>query len=506
MKGIVFLAVGLLGAALSGLERPEPSGADGVRGPAEVSAVPAVALETVTTGLPSITAITSAGDGRLFLTIQSGTIRIWDGTQVLPTPFLDLSTKITCCGERGLLSTAFHPLYAPNGFFFVNYTNLTGDTVVARYRVSSGDPNRADPDSAAILLTIIQPFANHNGGQLQFGPDGFLYIGMGDGGSGDDPFCNAQRADTLLGKLLRIDVNQNVNTPPFYGIPPENPFVSTGGPAEAWAKGLRNPWRFSFDRLTGDLFIGDVGQGAREEIDYQALTSRGGQNYGWKLMEGTLCGGGGNAGCVSPVPPCGDPAYTLPILEYGHDGGNCSVTGGYMYRGLSIPDLYGMYVYGDYCSGTIWAAAQQSGVWSSAPLSVTVPVLTTFGEDAKGDLYAGTESGGLYRFAPATPPVPSIASISPTSALTRGGLVTITGANFTGDTQVFFESVPAVVHVVNPTTLTAAAPAANPGVVDVTVSNPGAPPAIQVGAFEYLPIVLVTPHGTPRIVIREPSP
>jgi glucose/arabinose dehydrogenase len=502
MRWVVLLVVGILGAALSGLERPEQNGAGVLRLSAEVSAAPAVVLEPVTTGVPSITGITPAGDIRLFLTTQSGAILIWDGTQVLPTPFLDLSTKITCCGERGLLSTAFHPLYATNGFFFVNYTNLDGDTVVARYRVSSGDPNRADPDSAAILLTIPQPYANHNGGQLQFGPDGFLYIGMGDGGSGNDPECRAQSNQTLLGKLLRIDVNQNVYSPPFYGIPPENPFVSTGGPAEAWAKGLRNPWRFSFDRLTGDLFIGDVGQDAREEIDYQALTSRGGQNYGWKLMEGTLCGGGGNAGCTPPAPPCGDPAYTLPVLEYGHDTGNCSVTGGYVYRGLGVPDLYGMYVYGDYCSGTMWVAARQGGVWSTTPLSVTAPLLTTFGEDTSGDLYAGTEDGRLYRFAPAVPPVPSIASISPTSGLTRGGLVTITGANFTFGTQVFFGSVPAVVHVASPSILTAVAPAANPGTVDVTVSNTGAPPAIEPGAYTYLPIARVTPHGTPRTVIR----
>ncbi len=506
MRWFLLLGLGALGATIGSTGQPGEGNAPAPRARAAVSAAPSVRLDTVATGLSSITGITaSSGDARLFVTLQSGTVRIWDGTQLLPAPFLDLSASVSCCGERGLLSIAFHPAYAANGFFFVDYTDLSGNTVVARYRVSAEDPDRADPNSAAILLGIVQPFANHNGGQLQFGPDGFLYIGMGDGGSGNDPFCNAQSSESLLGKLLRIDVDQSVDTAPFHGVPADNPFVATGGPAEAWAKGLRNPWRFSFDRLTGDLFIGDVGQDAREEIDHQPITSRGGENYGWKIMEGTICGGGGNSGCVPSPPPCGDASYTAPILEYSHDGGRCSVTGGYLYRGLSVPDLYGSYVYGDYCSGEIFAGTLASGVWSSASLPVAAANLTTFGEDSSGDLYAGTEGGTLYRFAPASPPMPSIVSVSPAAGLTRGeGRVTITGANFTGGTQVLFGAVPAQVTVVNPSLLIALAPPAPPGLVDVTVSNPGAPPAVRAGAYLYEPILRVpTPRRAPRRVIRD---
>jgi Glucose / Sorbosone dehydrogenase/IPT/TIG domain len=467
------------------------------------AAVPAINLEVLETGLPAITGVTNAGDGRLFLTTQEGQILIRENGQILPAPFLDVSSLISCCGERGLLSTAFHPDYAQTGFFFVDYTDRSGDTVVARYRVFASDPNRADPGSAAILLTIRQPFANHNGGQLQFGPDGYLYIGMGDGGSGNDPNCNAQSNGSLLGKLLRIDVDQSVSAPPFHGIPPDNPFVSSGGPREAWAKGLRNPWRFSFDRLTGDLFIGDVGQGALEEVDYAPIGSGGGRNYGWKVMEGTSCGGGGTSGCNPVPPPCGDPGYTLPVLEYDHDGGRCSITGGYRVRGLSVPDLYGMYVYGDYCSGQIFAAQQVSGAWTPVELPVVAPNLTTFGEDSGGDLYLATQDGVLSRFAPSAPPVPSIATLSPASGLTRGGTrVTITGSNFTGATAVSFGSVPATVQVANPSTLTAQAPPQPPGVVNVTVSNPGAPPAVKVAAFAYLPYSRVEPHRATRVLVR----
>jgi len=496
---IALAAVSALAAASS--ER------DGNPRPAVVrqAAAPGVELQTLATGLTSITAITTAGDARLFLTLQRGQILVWDGAQVLSTPFLDVSTLIVCCGEQGLLSTAFHPLYSENGFFFIDYTDTNGNTVIARYRVST-DLNRADPSSGVILLTITQPFANHNGGQLQFGPDGDLYIGMGDGGSANDPFCNAQTMDgsgRLLGKMLRIDVNQNVDRAPYYGIPADNPFVSAGGPDEVWAKGLRNPWRFSFDRLSGDLFIGDVGQDRREEIDYEPLAAGGGQNYGWKIMEGTLCGEGGNAGCEAGVPGCGDPSLTPPILEYGHDGGNCTVIGGYVYRGLSIPDLYGSYVYGDYCSGTLWNASRQSGSWSAAELPIRANALTTFGEDASGELYLGTEDGMLARLISSVPLTPVVATISPTSALTRGFQpVAITGANFTGSTQVLFGSDSAAVIVANPTSLTALAPPHAPGVVDVTVANPGAPAAVASGAFSYITIPRAAPHSGTRVVTR----
>ena len=363
-----------------------------------------IALQPLASGRPSLTSIVHAGDSRLFLTQQTGQIVVWNGTAILPGAFLDLSGAVSCCGERGLLSVAFHPRYASTGFFFVNYTNRAGDTVIARYRVFPGNPNAADPDSGVILKTIAQPFANHNGGELQFGPDGFLYVGMGDGGSANDPMCNAQRDDTLLGKLLRIDVDQNVATPPFYGIPPTNPFLSGGTPNEIWAKGLRNPWRFSFDRATGDLYIGDVGQGAREEIDFEPRGSAGGRNYGWKIMEGSLCGGGGSSACPAGVPPCTSPLFTPPLYEYSHGSGDCSVTGGYVYRGSAMPSFQGVYFYGDYCTGRIWGNGQL--------LTARAPNLTTFGEDAAGELYAATEGGVFYRIietgvVPAATPTPT---------------------------------------------------------------------------------------------------
>jgi glucose/arabinose dehydrogenase len=475
--------------------------------PATLQAAPEVVLTPLATGLTGITSITNAGDGRLFLTLQRGQIVIWDGLEILPTPFLDVSSEIICCGEQGLLSVAFHPGYAQNRFFFVDYTNLTGQTVIARYRVSA-NPNVADASSGVILLTIDQPYANHNGGQLQFGPDGYLYVGMGDGGSANDPLCNAQSSQSLLGKLLRIDVDRNVTTPPYYGIPPSNPFIVNGdAPPEAWAKGLRNPWRFSFDRLTGDLLIGDVGQGSWEEVDFQPAGDPGGRNYGWKLMEGTHCGGGGNAGCVPGVPPCGDPAYTLPVLEYDHGGGRCSITGGYVYRGLSIPGLYGMYVYGDYCSGQIWAATSQSGTWSPVLLPIQTSSLQTFGQDAIGELYVGTGSGTLAIVQPAVPSTPVIGALAPASGLTRGGdAVTISGANFTGQTQVFFGTTFAPSTILSPTALTTQAPPHDAGPVDVVVANPGAPPAVKVAGYVYVSIPLAaTPAVTPRVVTR-PSP
>ncbi len=279
--------------------------------------VPGVSLQQVANGLGPVTSIANAGDGRLFLTTQTGRILIVENGTPRSQPFLDIRDLITTDGERGLLSVAFHPRYAENGFFFVNYTNLQGNTVIARYQVAAANPNQADPASARILLTIEQPYSNHNGGQLQFGPDGYLYIGMGDGGSGGDPECRAQKPDTLLGKMLRIDVDQNVATPPYYGIPASNPFRGPGAPPdEIWASGVRNPWRFSFDRETGDLWIADVGQNRREEIDFQPASSHGGENYGWKVMEGTICSS--RDSCPASTPACDSAAFTPPVLEYDH--------------------------------------------------------------------------------------------------------------------------------------------------------------------------------------------
>lgn len=389
----------MLAAALALAALLSGTGRSGTRDATRAAAGPAVGLQLLASGLGSITSITNARDARLFLTIQTGQIRIYSGGTVLSTPFLDLSSLVSCCGERGLLSVAFHPQYASNRYFFVYYTNAAGDIEIARYQRMAANANLADPSTRAVLLTIPHPInANHNGGQLQFGPDGYLYLGTGDGGSGNDPPCNAQNDAVALGKMLRIDVDQNVNAPPFYGVPPSNPHATQAYPRNlTWAKGLRNPFRFSFDRVTGDFWIADVGQSAEEEIDFQPRASVGGENYGWKVMEGTLCGGDDRNGC-SPLPPaCGDPSYTGPLYEYDHTFG-CAVIGGYVYRGSQDLSLYGVYVYGDECSGNLWGNGQL--------LTPTLPGLQTFGEDLAGELYLGTGGGGLYLLTHPSPPPP----------------------------------------------------------------------------------------------------
>ena len=349
-----------------------------------------VELQQVVSGLNRPVTITHAGDNRLFIALQGGSIVIYDGTALVPGTFLDLAPLIVdSTGERGLLGLAFHPRYAENGFFFVDYTDTSGNTVIARYTVSAGNPNRADPASARVLLRVNQPYANHNGGQLQFGPDGYLYIGMGDGGSGGDPGNRAQNLNEHLGKLLRIDVDSGAT----YAVPPSNPFVGRAGVRpEIWAYGLRNPWRFSFDRATGDLYIADVGQGQREEINFQPATSIGGENYGWRLMEGRQC--------YVPASNCNNGSLVLPIIDYGHDEG-CSVTGGYVYRGTRYPRLTGTYIYADYCSGTIWGASRNAaGAWSSRVLLDTSHQISTFGEDAAGEVYVArysSSSGAIFR-------------------------------------------------------------------------------------------------------------
>jgi glucose/arabinose dehydrogenase len=352
-----------------------------------------LALQRVTGGLSAPLGIVSAGDARLFIVQQGGTIVVWDGTRILPTPFLDLRGLVSCCNERGLLGLAFHPHYATNGFFFVHYTAPNGDVTIARYAVSATDPNRADPASGAVLLTIPHStFANHNGGQLQFGPDGYLYAGVGDGGSANDPSNHGQDLGQLLGKILRIDVDR-----PPYAIPSTNPFASRpGARGEIWAYGLRNPWRFSFDRDTGDLWIGDVGQNLWEEVDLQPAASGGGEDYGWRIMEGTHC--------FNPSTNCSRVGLVLPILEYGHSLG-CSITGGYRYRGARFPRLRGIYFYGDYCSGTIWGATQGGGgAWSSRAMLPTSIAITSFGEDAGGELYLVDGSKGvLYQLVDPSP-------------------------------------------------------------------------------------------------------
>ncbi len=327
--------------------------------------------------------------GRLYVVQQSGRIRILERGRMRGT-FLDISGLVTAGGEQGLLGLAFHPRYARNGRFFVYYTNRDGDQRVVEYRRASAA--RAQPGSARGLLTMQDPYSNHNGGHLAFGPDGFLYIGTGDGGSGGDPEDNGQSRDTLLGKLLRLDVNSRSGGRP-YGIPPGNPYRSGGGRAEIYAYGLRNPWRFSFDRERGDLWIGDVGQNALEEIDFRRRGTGAGVNFGWNAFEGrSAFSGGGPVRGRSPVPP---------VAQYSHSAG-CSVTGGFVYRGTKVPALLGRYAYADYCSGQLWtmrAGPTPGGVREdTGRLGVSLSNVTSFGEGLAGELYV-IANGSLYRFA-----------------------------------------------------------------------------------------------------------
>jgi glucose/arabinose dehydrogenase len=351
-----------------------------------------LALVQVKGGFTRPVAVRNAGDGtgRLFVVEQGGTIRIIENGETLDPAFLDLSTVVDDAGnEQGLLGLAFHPDYAGNGFFYVNYTYDPGAapdrTRVARYQVSAGDANQADPGSATTILDFQQNGSNHNGGDLHFGPDGYLYIAVGDGGGSEDPDDLAQDKGTLLGKMLRIDVDEAAP----YAIPADNPFIADGAALdEIWAYGLRNPWRFSFDRLTGDLFIGDVGQYDVEEIDYQAASSTGGENYGWSCMEGDA---------APNYNACDGSPLTSPILVYDH-GPECSVTGGYLYRG-NIGGLHGRYVFGDYCSGVIWFAAPSGESWTAAPWADTALRISAFGEDEAGELYVvDLTAGSIFRF------------------------------------------------------------------------------------------------------------
>lgn len=361
-------------------------------------------LSFVTSAGTNTLALVHAGDssGRLFLVEQGGLIRIFSNNQLLITPFLNVQSLVETGSEKGLLGMAFHPDYANNGYFYLNYTYDPGPgndrTRIVRYQVSQNDANVANPLSASILLEIEQDFSNHNGGNLAFGPDGYLYVGMGDGGSGGDPNNRAQDLTSLLGKMLRLDVD---SVPAAsgdicglignYAIPADNPFQGDDGNNacdEIWSYGFRNPWRYSFDRHLGDLFIGDVGQELWEEINFQSAGSAGGEYYGWSCMEGNH---------LFNIDRCGITPLTAPILEYDHDEG-CSIAGGYRYRG-PIPGLYGLYIYGDFCTGVIWIAEYDGVNWSSSvwdnPSQLNI---TSFGEDEIGNVYALDSSGDVYRF------------------------------------------------------------------------------------------------------------
>jgi glucose/arabinose dehydrogenase len=355
-------------------------------------------LRKVVGGLAQPTGVTGPGDGsgRLFVLEQPGRIRIVRDGRLVERPFLDIRRLVSCCGERGLLGLAFPPDFNPaGGRFFIDYTDVNGDTVVAAVNVDGADGDLADPGSLRPLLHVDQPFANHNGGGLAFGPDGALYIGMGDGGSGGDPQGNGQRLDTLLGKLLRIDVAIDATAGRPYAIPTDNPFASDASRRpEIWAYGLRNPWRFSFDRETGDLWIGDVGQNRFEEVDRLALGSLAGANLGWNIMEGRHCFNGNT---------CSRTNLVLPISEYDHSAGDCAVIGGYVYRGSAFPALVGGYIFGDECSGTIRGlVAAGPDEQDAAVLLESHRVISSFGESDDGELYlTDLGSGELYQVAAA---------------------------------------------------------------------------------------------------------
>lgn len=344
-----------------------------------------IGLQPIASNLARPVYLAHAGDDRLFVIEQPGRIRIIAQGRLLDQPFLDIADRVLSSGnEQGLLSVAFPPDYAATGQFFVDYTRKGGGaTIVERYQVSKPDPNVADKFSASEVIAIKQPEANHNGGLIKFGPDGYLYIGMGDGGGQGDQhgsIGNGQNPKALLGKLLRIDVTNQTT----YTIPASNPFGN-----EIWALGLRNPWRFSFDRLTGDLYIADVGQDTYEEVDFQPAADAGGENYGWRIMEGLHC--------YNPSAGCDRSGLTLPIAEYSH-GEGCSVTGGYVYRGADYPALQGQYFFADYCSGTIWSLQRDAaGQWTRTDrLAANLPI-SSLGENVNGELYVIDLGGAVYQ-------------------------------------------------------------------------------------------------------------
>jgi glucose/arabinose dehydrogenase len=349
-------------------------------------------LELVVSGLSSPLYLTSPpGDlSRLFIVEQGGVIRVIKDGALLPVPFLDISTRILAGGEQGLLGLAFYPDYGTSGRFAVHYSDPAGDTHLSIFQVSA-DPDVADAASELLILTADQPYANHNGGQLTFGPDDLLYLGLGDGGAGNDPEGRAQNLSDLLGSILRVDVQTGTS----YTIPADNPFVGQAGlQPEVWSYGLRNPWRFSFDRATGDLYIADVGETRHEEVDVAPSSDGGGKgtNFGWNIMEG--------AHCLTDA-PCDQTGLTLPAFEYGHDQG-CSIIGGYVYRGSAIPDLQGQYFYADLCQGWVRSLRYTAGAATEVtdwPTLRPGGSVFSFGEDAAGELYVLSDAG-VFKLVP----------------------------------------------------------------------------------------------------------
>lgn len=371
---------------------------------------PALSLQTIATGFIKPVDIANSGDDRLFIVEQDGKIKILHSDGSINT-FLNIITKVNSTGsEQGLLGAAFHPDYITNGYFYVNYINNSGNTTISRFTVSASNPDIANSGSEQILLTITQPFSNHNGGDLAFGPEGYLYIPMGDGGSGGDPQNNAQNKNKLLGKMLRIDVN----TGNPYGIPPTNPFVGINGADEIWAYGFRNPWRFSFDRLTGDIWIGDVGQDQWEELDFQPASSTGGENYGWRCYEGNHPFNTSACNLSNP--------FVFPIFEYPHSftTGGFAETGGFVYRGSQYPAIYGYYIMCDYVTGNFWTVIPNgAGGWITTKQSLNKPNIATFGEGFDAELYAANLSNGeIYQVVTTCQPINLSFSVTNASAPT----------------------------------------------------------------------------------------
>lgn len=377
------------------------------------SAQTTLTTEMVVNGFAKpLAALSPPGDSRIFVVEQnSGKVKIFDGTQVLATPFMDIKSKIKSSGnEEGLLGLAFHPDFPNTPYVYVNYTaSGPNRTVVERYQLS-GNPDKVNLNSGRVIISYNQPFSNHNGGNLRFGPDGYLYIGSGDGGSAGDPQCNAQNLGKMLGKMLRIDVDNGLP----YTVPATNPFVGTpGANPEIWAVGLRNPWRYAFDALTGDLYIADVGQSSKEEVDV-VPPSNGGINFGWKIMEGTNCFSTGS--CQSGIPACNGPSLIQPVTEYGHSGsfgGSCSITGGEVYRGCKIPDFFGTYFFADYCSNRIFTFETVGGAATNLTErtlelkpagGLSINSITSFGVDGDGEVLIVDQGGEIYRVIAKTQP------------------------------------------------------------------------------------------------------
>ncbi len=400
---LIVLVTSVIWVALSSIQTPADESA------AAAEAAPFISQPTspppsadsylwrlVADGFDNPVFVTYAGvdSTRLYVVEQTGLIWVVENGQTLPEPFLDISLdlpdKLFAGGysEQGLLGLAFHPEFASSGFFFISYTDRSGDTVIARYRVDRRNRYRADPTTRTVILTVDQPFEDHNGGHITFGPDGYLWIGLGDGGNVNEFNARSQQPDLLLGKLLRIDVDQEP-----YGVPTDNLYaINSAFLPEIWALGLRNPWRFSFDRSTHDLFIGDVGQWEWEEVNYLPAGTQAGANFGWSTYEGMH---------LRPDTPLLEDSVVFPILEYPHSQG-CSVTGGYVYRGAAMPELNGYYFYGDYCIGRIWVAYRDgAGVWQTTEWMHTARQITSFGEDAEGELYLVDYKGDILRLEPA---------------------------------------------------------------------------------------------------------